>query len=345
MDVIRTLYAQQKALGSFEFFESMPERNKFLLYDDRPEFIRSQRRRLRSVNPNFVADGLGKKYYLNEEVDLAKALAPDSDQDVETDDGVSAEEQAEVELEAPHAVVRESLLHSPNSLTNVYSQEKSELRHWDTFWSTTARNARQVTPSERKRYRFRETHPLVPVPMDFDTWQEGVQRLAANSHALPMAVATDAGLSTVDTAYDAPVQSMNKTKRTFEQSLYFEKKGYVEKHKPHDVKFARVEKYAERMAEKARTVPVRPLETYSPGYGVLPKNTSFMYDATRTPPKNGYGLGERNVGGLWFKDKKSNGYITVSDSEDEEEEERGWQRQMQADLQIEQASSNHGVGE
>lgn len=100
----------------------------------------------------------------------------------------------------------------------------------------------------------------------------------------------------------------------------------------------------EDMMEDSTEVPPQvPLQEVSaPGYGILPNNASFMHDVTRVPPKNGYGLGERDQGGLWLMDKSpselfcDDGYITVSDTEDEEEEERGWKRQMKADLRMEQ---------
>ncbi|KAF9572118.1 hypothetical protein EC968_010371 [Mortierella alpina] len=109
-------------------------------------------------------------------------------------------------------------------------------------------------------------------------------------------------------------------------------------------RYQKIREYDEMMEEIAVAVPhARFLEKYEPGYGILPKDASFSFDTTRDPPKRGFGLGERDHGGLFFMDKQpheqysSSGYITVSDTEDEEEEERGWTRQMQADEKLEQA--------
>ncbi|KAG0340026.1 hypothetical protein BG000_000818, partial [Podila horticola] len=78
---------------------------------------------------------------------------------------------------------------------------------------------------------------------------------------------------------------------------------------------------------------------YAPGYGYPPHNASHSTDPTRVPPKTGFGLGQRRHAGLWTGDETLSGYITVSDTEDEEEEERGWKRQMLADQKIEDAHS------
>jgi hypothetical protein len=115
---------------------------------------------------------------------------------------------------------------------------------------------------------------------------------------------------------------------------------------PERLWFYQVQLYEELMENKADVPPQVRLEDVSaPGYGLLPNNASFMHDVTRAPPKNGYGLGKRDQGGLWLMDKipselfHDDGYITVSDTEDEEEEELGWQRQMRADERIEKLSS------
>jgi hypothetical protein len=112
----------------------------------------------------------------------------------------------------------------------------------------------------------------------------------------------------------------------------------------HRAKYQRLSGYDDLLEEKAVAVPnARFIEQYEPGYGILPKDASFMYDTIRPPPKAGFGLGQREHGGLFFMDRQpheqysSSGYITVSDTEDEEEEERGWTRQMQADEILEQA--------
>lgn len=119
------------------------------------------------------------------------------------------------------------------------------------------------------------------------------------------------------------------------------------KERKHKAKYQRIREYEDVLEEKAVAVPhARFLEQYEPGYGILPRHSSYMFDTTRAPPKTAYGLGEREHGGLFFMDRRphdqysSSGYITVSDTEDEEEEERGWARQMQADEILEQAHFN-----
>ncbi|KAG0006461.1 hypothetical protein BGZ65_007740 [Modicella reniformis] len=79
-----------------------------------------------------------------------------------------------------------------------------------------------------------------------------------------------------------------------------------------------VQIYEEQIEDMARVIPqVRLEEMYAPGYGILPNNASFLHDVTRAPPKNGYGLGERDAGGLWLMDMNptelfhDDGYITM----------------------------------
>ncbi|KAG0208253.1 hypothetical protein BGX28_000718 [Mortierella sp. GBA30] len=115
-------------------------------------------------------------------------------------------------------------------------------------------------------------------------------------------------------------------------------------------KYKRVEAFEQNLEMKAIAVAnARYVEIREPGYGILPADASFMYDPTREAPPSGYGLGKRDHGGLYFADKKphslysSSGYITVSDTEDEEEEERGWRRQMEADLLIDRKADCYQV--
>ncbi|KAF9349719.1 hypothetical protein BGX26_012039 [Mortierella sp. AD094] len=357
MDVVRTLYAQQKPLDTGSFFHYLNKRTHFMAFDDKPGAMKQESRGLNHVDPMWVMDGFGKKYYLNEQVDLAQAEAPDSDQDMITDDGVSAEEEIEPTLEAPLPVLQPpDLQRHVKHLKTLYSQQEPERRAWDYSWSTKAREARQMSkeysepdtpePSSSNRRRFRASHPLTPTPMSYETWQEGVERLAANSLALPIKVSSDAGAFPKQGLNDSRVQSINKTTRTYEQQLYLDPKEGLAPGLALDIKkAARIRRHEDEMAEKAVMAPqVRLLETYAPGYGILPKNASFMHDATRPLHMNGYGLGERDRGGLWLMDKSphelvnASGYITVSDTEDEDEEERGWKRQMEADRKIESAS-------
>ncbi|KAI1315819.1 hypothetical protein EDD11_000314 [Mortierella claussenii] len=393
MDVMRTLIAQQKCIGSTSFFQSLPKRLRFLAFDDESPVISMNNdkgkdkkkgkskerdndqdgdkgneidnsrggdkgkdvdtRSIKSTDGLAMLNGLGKRYYLNAQADLAQAMAPDSDQDAETDDGVFAEEEGESWLEAPLPMTQYPLPDLAPKIYNDYCNNKIELDQWDTFWSTTAQETRQAIHRQThftestvpsKRRRFRASHPLTPTPMAFDTWQEGVKRLQANSHALPINVVVDAGPRPLDTSKGAPLQSMNKRTRNYEQELYLDPKPDEDLgHKLEHRKVTRILNNSRVMMRKAKTVHDRPMEVYAPGYGVLPNNASFMHDPTRITYKTGFGLGERDRGGLWLADKNvhelvnASGYITVSDSEDEEEEERGWKRQMQADLKIEQA--------
>jgi hypothetical protein len=328
-----------------------------MLFNDIPSEMRREVAGIKALSPLWVLRGYGKKYYLNEQLDRACADAPDSDQDMETDDGVSAEEVAEISVKAPLAVSDETSGHNspPGSVReneagkffrDSHPQQAMAVEQWDNFWST--RETRQVSKElvvpgtfisalKRKRSKL-ERHST---PMTFETWREGGERAEANSFALPVNVSSDAGPLTVDHSRKAPVQCMNKTMRDHAQRLYLEEDNAVES-PPESSVTERIAWCEKKMHEKAHVMPSYQItEKYAPGYGILPKNASFMFDATRQGPKTGYGLGERDRGGLWLADKDPNeffggsGYITVSDSEDEEEESRGWKRQMQADARIE----------
>ncbi|KAF9203067.1 hypothetical protein BGZ49_006811 [Haplosporangium sp. Z 27] len=352
MDVVRTLYAQQKPLSTDSFFHNLYKRNKLMVFDDRPAVMKQETSGLKNVDPMWVMDGLGKKYYLNEKVDLTQAEAPDSDQDMATDDGVSAEEDIEPMLEAPLDISRHPV--KEDQLETSYLQLEQERQAWDDYWGTKVQMAHREskdcakasTPTiPSKRRRFRASHPLTPTPMSYDLWQEGVERLAANSFALPIKVHNDAGALSEQILKDSRVQSINKKTRTYEQQLYRDSNDQIQDSPIRILekkRAFRIWKYQETMAKKAViSRENRLLETYAPGYGILPKNATFMHDATRSICSNGYGLGDRDRGGLWLMDKNPNellnsrGYITVSDTEDEEEEERGWKRQMEADRQLE----------
>ncbi|KAG0051632.1 hypothetical protein BGZ83_003509 [Gryganskiella cystojenkinii] len=361
-DVIRTLNARQLPLDAEKFIASLPARLGLQVVDDSKSSTGA------ILTPRGVDSGLGRSYYLNHEVDEAQALAPDSDQDVDTDDGVSAEEESEIFLEAPLAVIPTVVDATEETVSDVteryYRDQSADNLHWELFWSTKARQARQIgtemaklqqRPSSvpRKRSRFRETHPLKPTPLPFEAWKEGVERLAANSFALPMDLANSHILE--PTVYDPkniPIHSMNKRQRTHDQLLYADRttataQMAVTEKETHQklVRVRGIHTKFQSLAEKMQRP--QPIESYAPGYGVLPTNASFMYDETRHPPKNSYGLGERDPGGLWLMDARgfetASGYITVSDTEDEEEEEEGWKRQMKADQTIEERQQNNTV--
>ncbi|KAG0366508.1 hypothetical protein BGZ54_005251 [Gamsiella multidivaricata] len=369
-DVVRILYAQQKALGPGHFFATLSDRLRYLVIDDSSSAIELETAGLKTLSPLWIVRGLGRKYYLNEQVDRARAEAPDSDQDMETDDGVSAEEEAEVLLEAPLPVVAETPGHESRptdarerkarrDLKDIYPQQAAALGQWDNFWSIKAREARQETQemtlfdrstAAPRRKRFRAEYPLTPSSMTFNDWREGAGRLEANSFALPINVENDAGVIAKDLLKrNQAVSSMNKSKRSHEQLLYLDPPKQIFYAVPgrtktrEKMRFERFNKMKRDFDEKAQHAPrIRFIDMYAPGYGILPRGESFMYDPTRPPPKNGYGLGERDRGGLWLMDRnakdQSTGYITVSDTEDEEEETRGWERQMKADDRIEQRS-------
>ncbi|KAG0263603.1 hypothetical protein BG011_008547 [Mortierella polycephala] len=343
--VLRTLYARQHPLDSGAFFRNLGDRLNYMIFDDRPPAMRNETLGIKPISPMWVPGGFGKKYYLNEQVDRAQAEAPDSDQDQETDDGFSAEEEAENKLEAPLAYI-------PERKDQECRADNLNSHDWDDLWISQARDARQgsraaAEPSaslvSTKRRRFRETHPLVSTAMPHNTWNEGVERLSANSYALPVNVTSETPPSLMGLSENARIQSMNKRKRTQEQKVYLEPQDVVDPgvlvEKETSLQVMSLQRQMRDMATRMNRL--RPFEIHAPGYGILPQGASFMYDATRPPPKSGFGLGERSRGGIWLMDKNPNelinasGYITVSDTEDEREERRGCKLQMKADEKIE----------
>ncbi|KAF9186268.1 hypothetical protein BGZ51_002120 [Haplosporangium sp. Z 767] len=346
--VLRTLYARQHPLDSGAFFRKLGDRLNYMIFDDRPPAMRSETLGIKAISPIWVPGGFGKKYYLNEQVDRAQAEAPDSDQDQETDDGFSAEEETEKKLETPLAYI-------PERKDQECQTDNLNSHDWDDLWLSRARDAcpgsRTATEPNTplvstKRRRFRETHPLVLTAMPHSTWNEGVERLSANSYALPINETNETLSSSLGLFKNARIQSMNKRKRTQEQKVYLEPQDVVDPgilvEKESSLQVMSLQRQMRDVATRMNRP--RPFEIYAPGYGILPQGASFMYDATRPPPKSGFGLGERSRGGVWLMDKNPNelinasGYITVSDTEDEREEHRGWKLQMKADEKIELAS-------
>ncbi|GJJ69038.1 hypothetical protein EMPS_01384 [Entomortierella parvispora] len=358
-DVLRTLHARQLPLDAEKFIGTLPMRLNLRVFDDTKSKTNS------IILPEGEDPGIGRTFYLNHEVDQAQAQAPDSDQDMDTDDGVSAEEESEISLEYPLAVIPKDMLGNPlakpEDTAKYYRKQEGARLHWDLFWSTKSRQARKIwsdTPKPmpgsrfrlQERKRFRETHPLKPTPLPFNDWKEGVERLAANSFALPVGIGKDAPQPTSFDPEDPSVLSMNKRKRNHEQLVYTDYATQLKEHEERRAdKIRRMQEFARKYEDLAGKMnQPRSLEIYAPGYGLLPPNASFVYDESREPPKNSYGLGERDRGGLWLMDAKNfegaSGYITVSDTEDEWEEEEGWQSQMRADLVIEERSKRRQTG-
>ncbi|KAF9104989.1 hypothetical protein BGX29_000882 [Mortierella sp. GBA35] len=287
MDVVRTLQARQLPLDTDAFFSTLHSRLKYLPLNDS------------GITPRTISDGhqfipaaskdYGKKYRLNTSVDLAKAEAPDSDQDLDTDDGVLAEEVEGGILEAPPrpSFDPQSATSGVQQRSKIYKEQEPSPQPWETFWSANAREAwRRSTDDADKTAAgslMAQRLYLEPLPTVFPSEklaQDKIQRI----------VSYVAGLETKD----------EKDKRF--------------------------------------------LKSTQPGYGALPRNTSLLLDPTRAAPTTGYGIGKRDRGGLWQVDKdphtlvNGSGYITVSDSDDEEEEELGCNGQLEADGLIERAS-------
>lgn len=331
-------------------------------------------------SPVWTFDGLGKKYYLNEQVDSAQAQAPDSDQDEDTDDGVEAEQEMESTLESPLPFIPSTdatalSKHEADEAATAeayFKKRELEEKAWDEFWSTRAAHARQhearsaatTTTIAHKRFRETQPRPNVPEPQTFEQWSEGVERLSANSHSLPIVTGDDRDRTIVGKKDEQEIQSINKRTRSHEQQLYMP--GYVVpkgkwpqlvmklerddsalgKNLIHGVgvkqdleRQKRIEMQVERMVRDYGRDGLHAdsvfQDNYAPGYGYLPHNASHSTDPTRAPPKTGFGLGQRRHAGLWTGDERMSGYITVSDTEDEEEEKRGWRRQMLAEQKIE----------
>ncbi|KAG0360418.1 hypothetical protein BG005_010786 [Podila minutissima] len=382
LQVARALVFREYPGNTDQFFKNLPQRLGLLEFDDSPAAMAKETAGIVVPSPAWTFDGFGKKYYLNEQVDSAQAQAPDSDQDEDTDDGVEAEEEMESILESPLPFIpsTEATVLSSDEEDNVaeayFKKRELEEAAWDRFWSTQAERARQISEVRstivHKRFRETQPHPNSPEPQTFEQWSEGVERLSANSHSLPIATVggdrdTRTSLGKKKDDLQAPIQSINKRIRSHEQQLYMPgyvaPKGKWPRHIPkaglgyswskNMIRGVGVEQDLERQRRMEMLVErmVREYEddgqhadsvyheNYAPGYGHLPHNASHSTDPTRVPPKTGFGLGQRRHAGLWTGDETVSGYITVSDTEDEEEEERGWRRQMLAEQKIENARS------
>ncbi|KAG0339210.1 hypothetical protein BG004_006918 [Podila humilis] len=161
VQVLRVLLVRDLPSDTHQFFDTLPQRLKYLPFDDSPEVMQEESRGITVPTPLWTFDGLGKKYYLNEQVDLARALAPDSDQDEETDDGAQAEEDMETTLEAPSPFIPSSTVTTvlktrDQKLMTKYAEKYFEQREeeelkWHDFWSYKAKEAREYTKVMEER--------------------------------------------------------------------------------------------------------------------------------------------------------------------------------------------------
>ena len=345
MDVIRTLQARQLPLDVDAFFSTAHNRLQYMLFDDSavvPETMPDR--------PQYTPSALseyGKQYYLNATVDLKEAEEADSDQDMDTYDGVLAEEAEEDIIEAPLPVLRPSF--DPQCV-NLGGEQAAQIdkeqgpspQQWRSFWSTRAQEAQgssvdvaSNTAEGRLSIQASESLPT----MSYDTWRDYVSRLEDSSLTL-LGAEGDTDSHPNKHAFITSIQSMNKTERSYEQRLYLEPLPTTPPSAQLEVnKLKRIAAHVSALDSECR-VQSRYKNSEQPGYGPLPKNASLLLDPTRAAPTTGYGVGKRDRGGLWQMDRcvDDSGYITVSDSDDEEEEDLGCQRQMKADANIEGAS-------
>ncbi|KAF9293767.1 hypothetical protein BGZ88_004907 [Linnemannia elongata] len=345
MDVVRTLQARQLPLDVDAFFSAAPNRLQYMLFDDNavvPEAMPDHSQR----TPSALSD-YGKQYYLNAAVDLKEAKEADSDQDMDTYDDVLAEEAEEDIIEAPLPVLRPSLdPHSVSSggeqATHIDKEQGPSPHQWRSSWSTPAQEVQgssadvaNDTAEGRLTLLSAESLPT----MSYDTWRYDVARLEDSGLTLLGADGdTDNRLN--KDALITNVQSMNKTERSYEQRLYLEPLPTIPPSAQLGVnKLKRIAAHISTLDSECRQQS-RNKNLEQPGYGPLPKNASLLLDPTRVAPTTGYGIGKRDRGGLWLMDKcvDDSGYITVSDLDDEEDEDLGCQRQMKADANIERAS-------
>lgn len=335
MDVLRTLQARQLPLDVDAFFSTFHNRLQCMLFDDSAVVPETMPDRLQ-YTPSALS-AYGKQYYLNARADLKEAEEADSDQDMDTYDGVLAEEAEEDIIEAPLPVLRPSLdPHSVNSggeqAAQIEKEQGPSPQQWRPFWSTRGQEAQgssaDVASDTAKGPLTIQPSESLPT-MSYDIWRDDVVRLEG-----------DADNRLNKDALTTGVQSMNKTERSYEQRLYLEP---LPTHPPSarlEVnKLKRIAAHIFALDSECR-VQSRYKNSEQPGYGPLPKNASLLLDPTRVAPTTGYGIGKRERGGLWQMDRcvDDSGYITVSDSDDEEEEDLGCQRQMKADANIEGAS-------
>ncbi|KAF9548329.1 hypothetical protein EC957_006825 [Mortierella hygrophila] len=350
MDVIRTLQARQLPLDVDAFFSTAHNRLQYMLFDDSavvPETM--------SNGPQYTPSALsdyGKQYYLNATTDLKGAEEADSDQDMDTYDGVLAEEAEEDIMEAPLPVLRpspdpQSVNSGGEQAAQIDKEQGPSPQQWRSFWSTRAQEAQEAqeisadvaSDSAEGRLTVQlQSSESLPT-MSYETWREDVARLEDYSLTLLGAVGdTDNRLN--KHALITNVQSMNKSERSYEQRLYLEPLPTTPPSAQLEVnKLKRIAAHVSALDSECR-VQSRYKNPEQPGYGPLPKNVSLLLDPTRVAPTTGYGVGKRDRGGLWQMDRcvGDSGYITVSDSDDEEEEDLGCQRQMNADANIERAS-------
>ncbi|KAF9906317.1 hypothetical protein EC991_000805 [Linnemannia zychae] len=340
-DVFRTLHARQLPLDTDVFFSTANSRLQYMLIDDSaviPKTIPGNRRYIPEALSSY-----GKQYYLNAETNLAEAEADDSDQGSDTDDSILAEEDEESDiLEAPFPVLRtplgvRNISSGIEHAARIYKEQEPSLQLWDSFWSTRVQEARSSSSdltdgSSEKDLATQQT-------MTYDTWRNDLKRLEDTSFAIPK---TDDGAgSLLEKNISAKeVQSMNKAERSHEQRLYLEP---LPPNPPSSAletgKVERIIAHVSALDAECKIESERKNSEH-PGYGPLPKNTSIMLDPTRGAPTTGYGLGKRDRGGLWQMDKydAESGYITVAGSDDEEEEDLGYERQMKADASIDKTS-------
>ncbi|KAF9134021.1 hypothetical protein BGW39_008365 [Mortierella sp. 14UC] len=336
-DVFRTLHARQLPLDADAFFSTAHNRLQDMLIDDSaviPKTIPGSRR----YTPEALSR-YGKQYYLSTETDLAEAEADDSDQG---DEDMLAEEEEEDFLEAPFPVLRPSLhFQSVNSgieyAAKIYKEQEPSLQLWDSFWSTRVQEARRSLAGHADG--ISEEDLAAQRTRAYDIWRSDLARLEDTSFAVPK---TDDGADChlENNILATEIQRMNKTERSHEQRHYLEP---LSPNPPSSAleagKLERIIAHVSALDAECKIEAERKNSEH-PGYGPLPKNTSIMLDSTREAPTTGYGIGKRDRGGLWQKDKyvAESGYITVADSDDEEEEDLGCERQMKADMSIDKAS-------
>ncbi|KAF9136994.1 hypothetical protein BG015_002914 [Linnemannia schmuckeri] len=344
MDVIRTLHARQLPLDADAFFSTAHNRLQYMLFDDSAVVPETMPNRQQYI-PSALLD-YGKPDYLNTTADLREAEAADSDQDIDTDDGVLAEEEEDT-LEVPLPALHPSLdSRSTNSgsgqAVKIDKEQGPSLQQWKSFWSTRMRDAQKSSTDTASDTAegILTIQPSESLPtMSFDIWKDNVARLENSSITLPSAEA-DAERHLNKGGLTTSVQSMNKTERSHEQRLYL---GLLPTTPPFAQlelnKLKRIAAHVLALDSECKTQS-KYKDSEHPGYGPLPKNASLLLDPTRGAPTTGYGIGKRDRGGLWQMDKRvdDSGYITVSGSDDEEEEDLGCQRQMKADANIEEAS-------
>ncbi|KAG0294272.1 hypothetical protein BGZ96_001491 [Linnemannia gamsii] len=339
MDVFRTLHARQLPLDVDAFFSTAHNRLQHMLFDDGavvPETAPNRHQFIPSISLDY-----GKQYYLNTTADLEEAEAEDSDQDMDTDDGVLAEEEGENTLEAP-LPVHQSSLNTKSANSGGKQSMKVDREQWESLWSTGAREAQRISANvigHTAEGCLMSLSSGNRPTLSYNSWRQNVARLKHSSLALPSAD-SEASCHLNQDTLTMNVQSMNKTVRSHEQRLYLESLPKTPPSIEQELKkLKRIAAHVSILDSECK-MQARYKNSEQPGYGPLPKNMSLLLDPTREVPTTGYGIGKRNRGGLWQMDKyvDDSGYITVSGSDDEEEEDLGCQRQMKAEADIEAVS-------